>query len=133
MKILNPKSLILICISICFMPSYILHAQQSNVDSLLFLLKKDKEDTNKVNHLNLLSREYLNIASYDSALLYANEALRHAELVSASDGMPKKVLNDNLKGKANAYSNLGIFYHYQSNYPFALDYYLKALKIDEEL
>jgi len=39
-------------------------AHQSKIDSLLTLLKKDKEDTNKVNHLNKIGSEYRKIGSY---------------------------------------------------------------------
>ncbi len=111
-------------------------AQQSEIDSLLSLIKKDKEDTNKINHLNKLSREYLKIGSYDSAAAFADQALRQAELASpaaASGVIPEQVRNSLLKGKANAYNNLGNVDREQGNYPKALDYFFKALKIDEEL
>ena len=38
------------------------------IDSLLTLLKTAKDDTNKVNHLNNICREYLLKGDYDKAL-----------------------------------------------------------------
>src|ERR1035437_233743 len=50
-------------------------AQQNKIDSLLSLLKTDKEDTNKVLHLNRISKEYINIGEYDKGLVYCKQAL----------------------------------------------------------
>ncbi|MBI4930219.1 MAG: tetratricopeptide repeat protein [Bacteroidetes bacterium] len=96
-------------------------SQQSKIDSLLSIIKKDKADTNKIIHLNDLSLEYINVSDYDSALNYSNSALKFAKQL------------DFKKGIAIAYYNIGIIYHNQGNYPNSLDYYLKALKIGEEL
>ena len=49
--------------------------QNKKIDSLFTLLKTDKEDTNKINHLNTLAREYYLIDSYDTAIVIANQAL----------------------------------------------------------
>ncbi len=53
-------------------------AQNRNIDSLLTLTKIDKEDTNKVKHLNNLSREYANINMYIDGLNYGKQALQLA-------------------------------------------------------
>ena len=96
-------------------------AQNKNVDSLQILLKKDKEDTNKINHANNLCREYINIGLYDTALHFSNYVLQLSQQLKFK------------KGIANSYNNIGIVYMYQGNYPRALDYYFDALKIDEEI
>ena len=104
-------------------------AQQNNgsalfttkIDSLLSLLKTGKQDTNKVNHLNDLCREYKNIGSYDTALYYNNIALQLSQKINFH------------KGVANAYGGMGNVCGLKGDYPKALDYYFKALKIDEEL
>src|ERR1035437_1840645 len=105
-----------------FLPS-ILFAEQTKIDSLLTLLKKDKEDTNKVNHLNTLSREYIDIGSYDSSFAFANNALK----LSPQLNPPYK------KGIATTYNNLGVVYMQQADYPKALEYYFKGLKMAEDL
>ena len=97
-----------------------LFAQSETVDSLLAILKKDKPDTNKVIHLNKLSREYVNIGSYDTAMKQAKEALQlAAQLVF------KKEI-------ANAYNNIGVIYYKQGNYDKALENHLASLMIREE-
>ena len=95
-------------------------SQHRKLDSLTLILKKDKEDTNKVNHLNRLSREYINTGRYDTALHYDNIALQLSQKLIFKNGI------------ANSYNNIGFVYYDQGDYPKALDYYLKALKIDEE-
>ncbi len=96
-------------------------AQNTNIDSLLILIKKDKQDSSKVIHSNYLSQEYTGIGHYDTALYYSNAALQLAQQIHFK------------KGIAGSYANIGSIYYYHGNYPKALDYYLKALKLDEEL
>ena len=105
----------------CFLfYSYSSFSQRKNIDSLSILIKKDKEDTNKVNHLNKLSREYINIGRYDTASHRSNNALQLAQKLIFKNGI------------ANSYNILGNINREQGNYPQALDNYLKALKIDED-
>jgi tetratricopeptide (TPR) repeat protein len=94
------------------------------------LIKTDKEDTSKVIHLNYLSREFINAGSYDSALKQANSALK---IASAFIGESSVVRQSIKKGTAAAYSNIGLVYWRQGYYSQALDYYSKALKLNEEL
>ncbi|MES2396411.1 MAG: tetratricopeptide repeat protein [Bacteroidota bacterium] len=107
-------------------------AQNRNVDSLLTLLKTDKPDTNKVNHLNILSKEYINSGSYDSALLIAKTALQISSVI-ADEAITADLKQSIQKGIAVTYSNIGLIHWRQSELPQALDHYLKALKIYEEL
>lgn len=96
-------------------------AQQGKIDSLFSLLKNDKEDTVRVIHLNLLSWEFKSLASYDTALYYANSALLIAQKVDFKQGI------------SSAYAAMGNVYELKGYYPKALEEYLKALKIDEEI
>ena len=69
----------LILNSFCF-------AQQNKIDSLLTLLKTDKEDTNKVKHLNKLCLENYLIGSYDKGLPYGKQALELAQSLAYKRG-----------------------------------------------
>ncbi|HEX7413287.1 MAG TPA: tetratricopeptide repeat protein [Bacteroidia bacterium] len=114
-------------------------AQNRKIDSLVNCLKTDKQATTKVIHLNLLSREYFLIGSYDTAAVLANQALAITETSlrgtkqSVSDAEFASLTLAMTKGKANAYNLLGNVNNFQGNDPKALDYFLKALKLDEEL
>jgi serine phosphatase RsbU (regulator of sigma subunit)/Tfp pilus assembly protein PilF len=138
-----------------------LFAQKSQIDSLRSLLKIDKEDTNKVMHLNSLSREYLNTGHYDTALHYANSALalgkqlnfkreiaqssNNIGLIYFRQGNYSKALENhfyalkireaiaNKRGIAGSYNNIGMVYQQQGNNQKSLDYFLRALKINEEV
>jgi tetratricopeptide (TPR) repeat protein len=93
-------------------------AQQSKIDSLLILLKTDKEDTNKVNHLYQLS----NKAVDDKDIVkYAEQSLLLAKNLNYK------------KGIAHATNNMGLIYNREGQIKEALDYYYHALKIDEEI
>ena len=95
--------------------------QNRTIDSLLTLLTADKPDTNKVNHLNNLCREYGNIRKIDTALRTGNEALALAQKLNFK------------KGIASSYQEMGTAYLYQTNYNKALENWHEALKIVEEL
>jgi len=96
------------------------NAQNAKIDSLVTLLKTDKEDTNKVNHLNELGWELKN-SNPDTAIIVSSHALLAAEKLEWK------------KGIASSLNQLGIYSTIKADYPSALDYYLKALKVDEEL
>jgi len=100
-------------------------AQNRNIDSLLILIKKDKLDTNKVNDLNNLSREYVKIGASDSGLKYANQTLFLAKTIFKDDnkGWPK--------GIADGYSSIGNVYYKLGRYPEALKNFLASLEIRE--
>lgn len=122
------NSTFLILNSFCF-------AQKSKVDSLLTLLKTDKPDTNKVRHLNALGW-LLMYQNPDTAIVLSNQALGIITPVPSQEFTSAK---DRLEGKeirslrANTLCNLGTYYWVKADYLHALGYYLKALKIDEEL
>ena len=56
------------------------HAQPSKTDSLLSLLKTDKEDTNKVNHLNGLAREMELSGDYEKGINYAGTSFQRKRI-----------------------------------------------------
>ena len=103
------------------------HAQNRNIDSLLILLKTDKPDTNKVNHLKKLSLEYGKIGELDTSMKYGNNALALASsiLFEGKRGWPN--------GIASGYTNIGVIYSIQGNYPAALKKFFDALKIMEAI
>src|SRR2546430_147957 len=91
-----------------FLSSCFCLGQNRDIDSVQNLLGKDKEDTNKVNHLNRLSREYLETGNHAAALSYVQNAKKLAEKTNFQ------------KGLAYAYNNTGIIYNDQGNYLEAL-------------
>ncbi|MES2838088.1 MAG: tetratricopeptide repeat protein [Bacteroidota bacterium] len=115
----------LICLSV--------FAQQNEIDSLLFLIKKDKTDTTKIIHFNHLSKEYMFIGVYDSAEYYANYALKLSNLI-ATKNTNNIVISETIKKCiSSAYNNFGNINYEQGNYPEALKNHSIALKIREEL
>jgi adenylate cyclase len=94
---------------------------QPKIDSLQAVLKTAKEDTSKVNTLNLICWEKINISEYAEARKYANEALALAEKIGFK------------KGTADSYHQIGIIYDYLYDYPNALEYYQKCLTIMKQL
>ncbi|MEK6615010.1 MAG: tetratricopeptide repeat protein [Bacteroidota bacterium] len=119
-KISEMKNYKIIFIILCLSLPLFSFSQQSPIDSLLALIKKDKEDTNKVTHFNILAWE-LSSSNPDTSIILSKQALSLAEKVQWK------------KGIANSYGHLGTYYYFKADYPKALDYYLKALRIDEEL
>jgi signal transduction histidine kinase len=136
-------------------------SQENKIDSLLKLLPSAKEDTNKVNLLNDLGKQYRLIGNSDSSKKHSDVALRLSEKLNFRKGkafaysclglicrthgdfaQALKDLNTALKiweelGSkqhiAGSYINIGLVYWNQGNYPEALKYYFSGLKIDEEL
>jgi len=94
---------------------------QAKIDSLLKELPKMKEDTNGVNLLSTLSRDYYS-TNPDKGIQYG---LQGVELV-------RKIKWK--KGEASCYNSLGINYAGgKSNYLKGLEYFHKSLEIYEEL
>ncbi len=100
--------------------SWLCYAQNKQIDSLQNILKNNKEDTTKVNALNLLSIQCWQTGNYTKGLGYANSALTLAKTIKAWP-----------KGIAVAFDNIGIINWYKGNYPEALKNYLAALKLRE--
>ncbi|MBC7864780.1 MAG: tetratricopeptide repeat protein [Bacteroidia bacterium] len=94
-------------------------AQNRKIDSLLTLLKKDKEDTIRVKDLSALAWE-LKANNPDTAIVLSTCALYLAQKLNWKRGI------------AASFSNLGVFYKSKGDYQKALDFYLKSLRIMEE-
>ena len=92
---------------------------QALIDSLLKELPNQKEDTAKVAVLNILSSTYA-IVDPEQGIKYGNTGKDLAEKL------------DWKKGIGHAYYSLGMNYLNKSDYPKALDYNFKSVKIAEE-
>ncbi len=104
----------------------LLCSQTPVADSLIFLLKKDKADTNKVNHLNQLAIELW--GNLDTAIICSSQALKLAEKINI--GTKEKGW---LKGIAKSNYLLGVFNFDKGNFYIALGYNTTALKIWEQI
>ncbi|HEY4798372.1 MAG TPA: SpoIIE family protein phosphatase, partial [Bacteroidia bacterium] len=113
--------------ALCF-----LSAQQNKVDSLTALLKKDKADTSRIVHLNNLGWELM-YNNPDTSILLGTEALSLADQLFSHSSSQKIQDPGPKKFYAVSFQNMGVFYQIKGNYPKALDYSLKSLKIYEEL
>jgi serine phosphatase RsbU (regulator of sigma subunit)/Tfp pilus assembly protein PilF len=96
-------------------------AQNINIDSLEFSLRKSKNDTSKVNTLNLLALQHIRTSDYLIADSLAREALKLSQKLHFKTG------------EANSLGQIGTVLYYQNNYTKSLDFSLTALKIDEEI
>lgn len=97
------------------------HAQNRTIDSLLTIVKTGKQDTNRINTLNLLSQRVgWRVGNYDTALYYAENAKKMAEKLKFQSGI------------AASNSNIGIVNYFKGNYPQALSNCNIALKLFEE-
>ena len=113
--------------ALCIFNSSFCFPKNKNTDSLQALLKTDKADTNKVNHLNRLSWEFIGLGEYDSAIKNCNQALAlsNSLIIENKRGWEK--------GAAKAYNNIGLVYKNQGNYFDALEKLLLALKINKKI
>lgn len=133
--------------------------QDPKIDSLLNVIRKQKDDTGKVNTLNALSRRYWEKKDYTPGGKYAENALLLAGKLNFKKGVAasytilglihtsmrnySEAMNDHLaslkisedigfkKGTAYSYSNIGNIYFNQQNYPEAIKNYQYSLKIYE--
>lgn len=96
------------------------YSQQSKIDSLLAINKVTKTDSIKIQTLLSLSDLY-SFQNPDSAILFAKRAKILAEKTH------------NLIYLSNACTELGWSYYVLGNYPVALENFLEALKISENI
>jgi len=87
-------------------------------DSLQNLLPSLKDDTNKVKALHMLSNNY-SVMDIDTGLHYGQQCLDLATMLNWDRGI------------AMAYDALGINFQFKADHDKALEYYCKALKIEE--
>jgi two-component system, NtrC family, sensor kinase len=101
--------------------AYYARSQNKTIDSLKRILQTQKEDTVKVNTLNVLSAHVIeNNGDFKDALKYVQESLSLANKLGYKEG------------SGNAYYLIGKLHFYQSNYPEALRNSFTALKIYEQ-
>ncbi|MDP2386419.1 MAG: tetratricopeptide repeat protein [Bacteroidota bacterium] len=108
----------------CFLlllAAQLVFAQNRKIDSLKSVAKETENDSIRVEALNDLSWEL----SVDGKYLEAIEIATQSKELSEKIGFTK--------GLGSAYSNLGIVYYAQSNYPRALDYHFRSLKTMESI
>jgi len=134
---------------------------QSVIDSMINVLKKAKEDTNKVKTLTSLSNQFFSTGNFDVAKKYYDTVLALSEKTNFKDGefmaysgfggidreqgnYDDALINFNAALKiaeelgsksyiSSVLSNMGLVYWRKGNYPKALELYFRGLKIDEEL
>lgn len=104
-------------------------------DSLKAVLHNAKHDTSKIFTLLHLCWEYRGNGDYVKAHDLAEEALKITESFENSNDARVSLIAR--KGKARAYSNLGVIFDDQGDYEHALVYYIKGMviykQIDEKL
>ncbi len=121
-------------ISIISIHSYIgIGFSQTKVDGLLTELKTAKHDTTRIK-LYLQTGDEFEHTIPDSALYFYKKSLKLANKHTKSSSPLGEGLGVRYKKlEAQSLSNIGIIHHFQGNYPKALEYYQKSLKIYEEL
>ncbi len=116
------KTILYIVLFICFQNiSHPLNAQSQEIDSILKLIKTDKEDTVKTIHLISIGIEYTRHGDYSKGLEYGKSGLALAKKLNFT------------KCIASAHNNIGLIYSDQGNYPKALESYFSSLKVFETM
>ena len=135
-------------------------AQTKQIDSLKILISKAKNDSTKVDNINLLSKNYFSIDP-EISLQYSNNAKEISSKINYTKGLALAYKNIGIAyymqsknseaiqnwnyaliqyknygdkvGQANMLSNIGVIYLNVTDDTKALDYFLNALKIAEQL
>lgn len=105
----------------------VLAQKNPKIDSVLTILGKEKDDTNKVNTLIILSNQFVQDKNIPEAKKYAGEAITLAEKLKFEKGINAGQVN-----LGNVFNRQGANYYYQNNYIEALKNYLIALEIFEK-
>jgi len=84
------------------------------------LVKGDKDDTSKVNHLNSLSSLYKTLGNLDTSMYYVSNGMKLSKQLNFTRGIAK------------CYNIMGNVYVDRGDYPNALDNYFKAKKVNED-
>ncbi len=91
------------------------------IDSLQQVIKTAKEDTIKVNTLNVLGEKLRSISDYEKALDCSEQAKQLAEKLGFKNGI------------SNSYNNIGIVHAELGDYTEAVKNFSSSLKIREEI
>ena len=104
-----------------FILPFLSFSQDRKTDSLLGMLGKTGQDSNRVNTLNLLCVQFRGQGNYGKATEYAKEAFALSDKILFTTG------------KATAQNNMGSICFYLGDNAAALEYYCSALKTREEI
>ncbi|MBK9638088.1 MAG: tetratricopeptide repeat protein [Bacteroidetes bacterium] len=96
------------------------YAQQIRIDSLKTLLEKDKEDTSKVGHLNMIA-QLISPNNPDKAIELSNEALKLADKIRWEIGIYQSMYQ------------IGVAHFNAHNSNEAINFFFKALQGYEKL
>lgn len=96
-------------------------AQQRIVDSIYAVLKTEKEDTNKVKSLNVLSWDVCMQGQYKAADSLARRALQLDSVLGYK------------RGQLKSEKTIGAIYYMKDNYPEALKWLMRSLSTDKEM
>lgn len=107
------------------------YGQTRKIDSLKNLFENEKQDSTKMFLGYLLIKSCNSAALYQEGLKYGKAAFDLAEKLQASGTLSEMQLAKKTEGKLCI--NLGNSYESIADYPNALFYYNKALKLKEEL
>ncbi|MBC7864602.1 MAG: tetratricopeptide repeat protein [Bacteroidia bacterium] len=124
MKIVFRRVIFLLFCLHCFCS--MLQAQNRKIDSLFSLIKTDKEDLTKADHLNALSDQFRLIGNYDTSLLFGKQAVSIANKMDQAD-------NETQKSLSYSYNVNGLTHCEQGNYTEALKNHFASLKIRQRL
>lgn len=96
-------------------------AQKSKADSLLKVVLAQDEDTNKVNSLNVLSRQLQILGKLDTSRIVAQSAVALGQKTGFK------------KGVANAYNNIGNYFFSKQQFDSSLSWHKKSLALQTEV
>src|ERR1051326_2324308 len=86
----------------CFFCNFIFSQSKQELDSMITLLKRAKEDTSRVSLMNKISSFHFQLGEYDEAMQQAAEAKKLAESKLPSQKEVTAVYNSLQKGLADA-------------------------------
>ena len=116
---LNKNTTTIIFLLLC----YFAVAQNKKNDSLWAVYNsKTQPDTNRLKAINTIAWSYSR-NNPDTAIILAEQELKLANTIHSEKGK---------RWAAKAFSTIGASFINKSNYPYALEYFLKALKLFEE-
>jgi len=107
-----------------------LFSQNNKINELKKDLQQANEDTNKVNILNALAAQYVNIGDYINAKEDADNALLLIKELSTKNKISKE---DAIKKEKASYTAIGNIFFSQGNYSEAYNIYFMCLKKLEKI
>lgn len=118
---------ILFCTFFLLLFKFIIAQNQTKIDSLENILKNTQDDTLKLKILNKLALTIKN-SNPEKALQYAVQQLELSEAYCRKNTHPS-----NRENIVKAYNNLGVINKSLGNYDKAMEFYMKGLKISEDI